>query len=155
LGRRRWNQARAIVATEQADPFGEGAVHFTTVSLGCNGAQAGDHPQAQKGMRVRAGDIEACFKEDGKMSNLVHNERVKMTANMFNNLAVVSLATGALTPIFSVFFIHPSATPVITESEKAYFAQLPINIFGLIAIAVISFAMFLSIAQFTLLGLKE
>ena len=89
------------------------------------------------------------------MSNLVHNEQVKMTANLFNNLAVVSLATGVLTPIFSVFLIHPSATPVTTESGKAYFAQLPINIFALIVIAVISFAVFVSIAQFTLLGLKE
>ncbi|WP_198008840.1 hypothetical protein [Methylocystis rosea] len=35
------------------------------------------------------------------MSNLVHNEQLKMIANLFNNLAVVSLATGALTPLFS------------------------------------------------------
>ena len=37
LGRR---AARAIVATEQADPFRRrGPFLFTTVSLGCNGAQ--------------------------------------------------------------------------------------------------------------------
>jgi hypothetical protein len=35
------------------------------------------------------------------MSNLVHNEQMKLAANLFNNLAVISLATGFIAPLFS------------------------------------------------------
>jgi hypothetical protein len=35
------------------------------------------------------------------MSNLVHNEQMKLAANLFNNLGVVCLASGFLTPMFS------------------------------------------------------
>jgi hypothetical protein len=35
------------------------------------------------------------------MSNLVYNERVKYAATFFNNLGVISLATGAVLPLFS------------------------------------------------------
>lgn len=38
------------------------------------------------------------------MSNLVHNEQVKMSANMWNSLGVISLATGAIVPAISSFF---------------------------------------------------
>jgi hypothetical protein len=41
------------------------------------------------------------------MSNLVHNEQMRLVANLFNNLAVVSVATGFIAPLFS---IHPRGT---------------------------------------------
>jgi len=35
------------------------------------------------------------------MSNLVHNERVKMMASFYNNLAVGSIISGAIAPMIS------------------------------------------------------
>ncbi|MDF3153253.1 hypothetical protein P3C58_14850 [Mesorhizobium sp. XAP10] len=36
------------------------------------------------------------------MSNLVHNEQVKLGATFFNNLGVAAFATGAIIPIVSL-----------------------------------------------------
>jgi len=59
------------------------------------------------------------------MSNLVHNEQMKLAANLFNNLAVVSLASGFLAPIFST---RTSATPIgFSEGEYAILGVVPIN----------------------------
>jgi hypothetical protein len=43
------------------------------------------------------------------MSHLVHNEQMNLAAAFFNNLGVVSLATGFITPLLS---IHYHATPI-------------------------------------------
>jgi hypothetical protein len=80
------------------------------------------------------------------MSNFVHNERVKMAANLFNNLAVVSMATGFVVPLISVFLLPRSAAPVVTE--------LPINV-GAIAFCLSCFAVFVTAAQVILTDLKE
>lgn len=34
------------------------------------------------------------------MSNLIHNERIKYWATFFNNIAVISFATGGIVPAF-------------------------------------------------------
>jgi hypothetical protein len=90
------------------------------------------------------------------MSNFVHNERVKMAANLFNNLAVVSLATGFVVPLISAFLVPPSATPVVIENGRAYYGgQLPINVFGAVALVFVSFVVCSTIAQIILKDLKE
>jgi hypothetical protein len=59
------------------------------------------------------------------MSNLVHNEQMKLAANLFNNLAVVSVASGFLGPIFST---RTSATPIgFSEGGYAFFGALSIT----------------------------
>ena len=58
------------------------------------------------------------------MSNLVHNEQMKLAAKLFNNLGVVSLATGFITPLFS---LHYHATPIGFEDGKPNFSGLPTN----------------------------
>jgi hypothetical protein len=57
---------------------------------------------------------------EGKMSHLVHNEQMKLAANLFNNLAVVSLASGILVPIFST---RTSATPISFSEGVRYFRR--------------------------------
>jgi hypothetical protein len=62
-------------------------------------------PQVDSTLRARSSGLE------GKMSHLVHNEQMKLAANLFNNLAVVSLASGILVPIsLLVPAPHPSAS---------------------------------------------
>ena len=46
------------------------------------------------------------------MSNLVHNEQYKMAANLFNNMAVVSMAAGAFNPLASLIFRLSDPPPV-------------------------------------------
>jgi hypothetical protein len=52
-----------------------------------------------------AGGSEQSLEED-KMSNLVHNERVKYAATFFNNLGVAAFATGAIIPMFGDPTLH-------------------------------------------------
>jgi len=52
------------------------------------------------------------------MSNLVHNEQIKLGANLFNNLAVVSVATGLLAPIFV-----PAQHPLASATAETYFRR--------------------------------
>jgi len=89
------------------------------------------------------------------MANLVHNEQTKMLANAFNNLAVVSLATGFIGPLISVFLIPPSTTPVMREGENVYFGHLPINVFGAVVLGTFSFVECAAIAQIILRDLKD
>lgn len=44
------------------------------------------------------------------MSNLVHNEQVKLMASFFNNLAVASLAAGFVGPMISLITV-PGSIP--------------------------------------------
>jgi hypothetical protein len=89
------------------------------------------------------------------MANLVHNEQTKMLANAFNNLAVVSMATGFIGPLISVFLIPPSTTPVMREGENVYFGHLPINVFGAVVLGTFSFVVCAAIAQIILRDLKD
>jgi len=67
-------------------------------------------------------------KMERKMSNLVHNEQTKMTANLFNNLGVASLVTGVLAPVFSV---RSGATPIgVSGAGYPIFDGLSINALG-------------------------
>jgi hypothetical protein len=62
------------------------------------------------------------------MSNLVHNEQTKMLASLFNNLGVVSLATGFRAPVMSV---RPTAAPIgFSAGGYAIFDGLSINALG-------------------------
>jgi hypothetical protein len=88
------------------------------------------------------------------MSNLVHNEQTKMLASAFNNLGVISLATGLIAPLISAFLIPPSATPFDIDGRKE-FIHVPINTLGAVALGSICFVLFLSMAQFMLTQLKE
>ena len=90
---------------------------------------------------------------EGKMSHLVHNEQMKLAANLFNNLAVVSLASGFLAPIFST---RTSATPIgFSEGGYAFFGGLSINTFGSIFLGLVCCAVFEVAAQSFLVKLKE
>lgn len=75
-------------------------------------------------------------------SNLVHNEQMKMMANAFNNLGVISLATGFLIPSVSHFLVAPNDP------------QFEINLGGLLA-GVAAFIVCGSAAQIVLKDLKE
>jgi hypothetical protein len=87
------------------------------------------------------------------MSNLVHNEQTKMTANLFNNLGVASLVTGVLAPIFSV---RPSATPVgFSEGGYAIFDGLSINALGAVFLGAVGFVLCGVVARGLLTKLKE
>jgi hypothetical protein len=87
------------------------------------------------------------------MSNLVHNEQTKMTANLFNNLGVASLVTGVLAPIFSVR--SRSATPIGFIEGDPIFGGLPINAFGAMFIGIF-FCVFCGVvARGLLTKLKE
>jgi hypothetical protein len=80
---------------------------------------------------------------------------VKTAANLFNNLAVISLATGFVVPFISAALAPPSPTPILIEHGKAFYSQLPVNVAGAIAIGLISFTVFATIAQIILSDLKE
>ena len=87
------------------------------------------------------------------MSHLVHNEQMKLAANLFNNLAVVSLASGFLAPIFST---RTSATPIgFSEGGYALFGGLSINTLGSIFLGLVCCAVFEVAAQSFLVKLKE
>jgi hypothetical protein len=89
----------------------------------------------------------------GKMSHLIHNEQMKLAANLFNNLAVVSLASGFIAPIFSV---RPSATPIgFSESGYANFGGLTINMLLGIFLGLVCCGVFAVVAQSFLLKLRE
>jgi hypothetical protein len=88
-----------------------------------------------------------------KMSNLVHNERTKMLANLFNNLGVVSLASGVLGPIFSA---RISATPLgFSEGGYAIRQVLSLNALGAISVGIVLCVLCAFVAQSLLLKLKE
>ena len=79
---------------------------------------------------------------EANMSNLVHNERLKMMANFWNNLGVASITTGWIVPLYNatitnknMWFEPTSVIAVVTG-------------FGL-------GLMFWFYAQFTLTRLKE
>jgi hypothetical protein len=92
-------------------------------------------------------------RKEGKMSNLVHNEQVKLAANLFNNLAVVSVATGFIAPIFSV---RSSATPVgFSAGGNPIFGALSINILGSVFLGLFGCFVFVVAAHSLLLKLKE
>jgi hypothetical protein len=40
--------------------------------------------------------------EEGNLSNLIHNERVKYAATFVNNLGVAAFAGGVVLPLYSV-----------------------------------------------------
>jgi hypothetical protein len=87
------------------------------------------------------------------MSNLVHNERTKMLANLFNNLGVVSLASGVLAPIFSA---RISATPIgFSNGGYAIFQGLSLYALGVIFVGIVFCGTFAMVAQSLLLKLKE
>jgi hypothetical protein len=87
------------------------------------------------------------------MSNLVHNEQMKLAANLFNNLAVVSVASGFLAPIFST---RTSATPIgFSEGGYAFFGALSINTLGSIIFGLVAFFVFEVAAHSFLMKLKE
>lgn len=87
------------------------------------------------------------------MSNLVHNERIKLTANLFNNLAVISVATGFIAPIFS---IRPSATPIgFSDSGTPVFAALSLYNLGGIFAGIVLCGAFEVAAHIFLMKLKE
>jgi hypothetical protein len=49
------------------------------------------------------------------MSNLVHNEQVKLFAAFLNNLGIASLAAGAILPTISLsFFAHDLKVSILT-----------------------------------------
>ncbi len=74
------------------------------------------------------------------MSNLVHNEQMKLATNLFNKLAVVSMATGFIVPLFSV---RSSATPIgFSESGYPIFGDLPIQALGSIFLGIVCCAVF-------------
>jgi hypothetical protein len=88
-----------------------------------------------------------------KMSNLVHNERTKMLANLFNNLGVVSLASGVLAPVFSV---RLSATPIgFSNGGYAIFQGLSLYALGAIFVGIVLCVLCAVVAQSVLLKLKE
>ena len=80
------------------------------------------------------------------MSNFVHNERVKMAASLFNNLAVVSMASGFVVPVISVFLVPRSAAPVVID--------FPVSV-GAIIFCLSCCVVFVTIAQVILADLKE
>lgn len=87
------------------------------------------------------------------MSNLVHNEQTKMLANLFNNLGVVSLASGVLGPIFSV---RVSATPIgFSDGGYAIFQMLSLNALGAIFVGIVLCVLCAVVAQSLLVKLKE
>jgi hypothetical protein len=87
------------------------------------------------------------------MSNLVHNEQTKMTANLFNNLGVASLVTGVLAPVFSV---RPSATPLgVSGAGNPFFDGLSINALGGLFLGVVVFVLCGWTARGLLTKLKE
>lgn len=49
------------------------------------------------------------------MSNLVHNEQMKLAATLFSNVAVVSFTTALLTPMISLIF-NFNAPPALWKS---------------------------------------
>jgi hypothetical protein len=96
-------------------------------------------PQVDSTLRARSSGLE------GKMSHLVHNEQMKLAANLFNNLAVVSLASGILVPIFST---RTSATPIsFSEGGYAIFGGLSINTLGSIFLGLVCCVVFEVVAQ--------
>lgn len=91
--------------------------------------------------------------KERKMSHLVHNEQMKLAANLFNNLAVVSLASGFIAPVFSV---RSGATPIgVSEGGYAIFDGLSINILVSIFLGIVCCGVFAAVAQSFLLKLKE
>jgi hypothetical protein len=86
------------------------------------------------------------------MSNLVHNEQMKLAANLFNNLAVISVATGFITPLFS---IHYHATPIGFENGKPNFSGLPTNALISIFLGLVFCGMFEFVAHSFLMKLKD
>jgi hypothetical protein len=91
--------------------------------------------------------------EGGKMSHLVHNEQMKLAANLFNNLAVVSLASGFIAPVFSV---RPSATPIsVSAGGYADLDGMTINILLGIFLGLVFCLVFEFVAHSFLLKLKE
>lgn len=87
------------------------------------------------------------------MSNLVHNEQFKLLANLFNNLAVVSVATGFIAPIFAV---HPSATPIgFSAGGKPIFGAMGLNTLASIILGLVFCTLFEFAALGFLTKLKE
>jgi hypothetical protein len=88
-------------------------------------------------------DIANPFIRRKPMANLIHNERVKMSANLFNNLGVASLATGFIVPLISVA-LSPASD-----------GKLPAHAIGAFVLGFISFVLFAAIAQIFLKDLRE
>jgi hypothetical protein len=87
------------------------------------------------------------------MSTLVHNEQMKLAANLFNNLAVVSVTTGFIAPLFS---IRPSATPIgFSASGTPIFGGLSFYTFGAIFVGLVLCGVFEVFAHSFLTKLKE
>jgi len=55
--------------------------------------------------------------KEGVVSDFVHNEQVKMAATFFNNLGVVSFATGAIAPL-GAKLLHPGEPTILTMSGE-------------------------------------
>jgi hypothetical protein len=75
-----------------------------------------------------------------RMSNLRHNERVKLDATFFNNVAVASLASGAIIPVVSLS---------VAGKPFALFTFLPLILGGFFCV------LSLIAARSVLKGLKE
>lgn len=86
------------------------------------------------------------------MSHLVHNEQMKLAANLFNNLAVVSLAAGFITPLLT---IHYHATPISFEHGKPNLSGLPTNALISIILGLVFCVLFEIAAHTFLLKLRE
>jgi len=86
------------------------------------------------------------------MSNLVHNEQMKLAANLLNNLVVVSLATGFITTLLS---IHYHATTISFENGKPNFSGLPTNAVISIVLGLVFCVLFEIAAHSFLMRLKE
>lgn len=87
------------------------------------------------------------------MSHLVHNEQMKLAANLFNNLAVISLGTGFIAPFLSVRY---GATPIgFSASGTPIFNGLPINALVSIFLGAVFCGVFEVAAHSFLMKLRE
>ena len=66
---------------------------------------------------------------EGKMSNIVFNERVRLAAMAFNNLGIISMSTGVIAPVYESYINHDPF-----EIETSSFVVLALGL-GLIGIA--------------------
>ncbi|MGX9143677.1 hypothetical protein [Mesorhizobium sp. 128a] len=73
------------------------------------------------------------------MSNLIHNEQTKLAATFWNNLSVLSLATGMVVPIISLSALQKSSLAL----------WLPVGLGAVLCVA------FFVVSQNTLKDLKE
>ena len=87
------------------------------------------------------------------MSNLVHNEQMRLVANLFNNLAVVSVATGFIAPLFS---IHPRGTLIgFSAIGLPTFGAITGDVLFSIFVGLVFCVIFELIAHSYLMKLKE